>query len=148
MIVVLVKRISFLMGHMALIVPQSKFMERLLIHSLKVWRKVIMGQFLHMDKLGMFIQKRLLLYLPISFTLKHKHYILSTALPIVRVTYFDFNYDLSCGKSFTMQGIQDPPTQRGIIPRYHFWFTCLFRSLPYLLCVPRSCLWLRIYALL
>ena len=42
-----------------------------------------------------------------------------------------------------MQGIQDPPTQRGIIPRYHFSFTS--RSFFALLCFLRSCFILRFF---
>jgi kinesin family protein 3/17 len=33
-----------------------------------------------------------------------------------------------CGKSFTMQGIQEPRTQRGIIPRYRYMYDNLFKQ--------------------
>ena len=39
-------------------------------------------------------------------------------LPSLHFTVFAYG-QTGCGKSFTMQGINDPPSQKGIIPRYN-----------------------------
>ncbi|MPC89135.1 Kinesin-like protein KIF17 [Portunus trituberculatus] len=76
---------------------------------------------------------------PKTFTFDGAYFLESTtegiyndvAFPLVESVLEGYNGTVfaygqtGCGKSFTMQGVQDPPTQRGIIPRYallvHRW---------------------------